>query len=287
MKPYWSDGRGRYATGESYDYFYMEEYEEAYKTLFTSSNGLWTYVEGEDGIELARYNGNELHVTVPSVIEGKKVTSLNSTFDGFYELKSAVIPDGVTSIEGAFYGCESLETVKLPDGLDDMTYALNCCYSLKTVKVPESVTDFSHAFEGTAIENFTFPQGTQIISNAFSGCEYLKSVTIPKSVTMSDEAFSDCEALEHVELEEGIQKLDEYAFFHCTALKELKIPESVTELGKKSVGIMETREYVSMGGYRIKGYQTVPSFQIRGIPGSTAEQYANEHGISFVEDETI
>lgn len=287
MKAYWSDGRGRYATGESYEYFYMEEYEEAYKTLFTSSDGLWTYVEGEDGIELARYNGNELHVMVPSVIEGKKVTSLNSTFDGFYELKSAEIPDGVTSIEGAFYGCESLETVKLPEGLQDMTYALNCCFSLKIIKVPESVKDFSHAFEGTAIESFTFPQGTQIISNAFSGCEHLKSVTIPKSVTMSDEAFSDCEALKHVELEKGIQKLDEYAFFHCTALKELKIPESVMEFGEKSVGIMETREYVSKGAYRIKGYQTVPSFQIRGIPGSAAEQYANEHKISFIEDRTL
>ena len=287
MKAYWNDGRGRYATGESYDYFYMEEYDESYKTLFTSSDGLWTYVVVEDGIELARYNGNELHVTVPSIIDGKKVTSLNSTFDGFYELKSAEIPDGVISIEGAFYGCESLETIRLPEGLEDMTYALNCCFSLKDIKVPKSVIDFSHAFEGTAIESFAFPQGTLTISNAFSGCGYLKNVTIPKSVTMSDEAFSDCEVLNHVELEEGIQKLDEYAFFHCTSLKELKIPESVTEFGEKSVGIMEVREYVSMGGYKIKGYQTVPSFQIKGIPGSPAEQYANEHEISFAEDRTI
>lgn len=33
------------------------------------------------------------------------VVMLNSTFDGFVELKSVVIPEGVTNIQGAFYGC--------------------------------------------------------------------------------------------------------------------------------------------------------------------------------------
>ena len=41
----------------------------------------------EDGIELLRYNGNEIHIIVPEMVDGKKVVALDSTFDGFYELK--------------------------------------------------------------------------------------------------------------------------------------------------------------------------------------------------------
>ena len=290
MKAYWSDGRGRYATGESYDYFWMLEDEED-NELYTSSDGLWTYWLPEDGVELLRYNGSEIHIRVPSVVDGRKVTSLACTFDGFYELKSAEIPEGVVSLEGAFYGCENLETVSLPEGLEDMSHAFDSCYSLKNIQVPGSVTDFSHAFTETALEHFAFPQGTMVIESAFLNCWSLKQVTIPKSVSISDEAFSDCESLERVELEEGIQKLDDYIFFNCPSLKELIIPESVKEFGEKSVGIMEMREYdgnadAMIKAYRIKGYEIVPGFRIIGVPGSAAEQYAKEHGIPFAEQST-
>lgn len=285
MDAYWSDGRGRYGTGESYDYFWMLESKED-NELYTSSDGLWTYWMLEDGLELLRYNGNEIHICIPSVIDGRKVTSLANTFDGFYELKSAEIPKGVVSIVGAFYGCEGLEDVRLPEGLENMSHAFDCCISLKNIHVPDSVTDFSYAFTETAIESFTFPQGTLIISNAFFNCRTLKQVIIPKTVCKSEEAFSDCDALEYVELENGIEKLDDYMFFHCLSLKELKIPESVREFGDKSVGIMEVREYIGdenavIRGYKLKGYDRIGDFQIIGVPDSAAEHYANEHGISF------
>lgn len=291
MNAYWNDGRGRYGTGESYDYFYQFEDEEDYE-IFTSSDGLWTYSEAEHGIELIRYNGNEIHICVPPVVDGKKVVSLHSTFDGFYELKSAEIPEGVVSIEGAFYGCESLESVKLPNGLKEMDYAFHSCYSLKNLQVPDSVTSFYNACSETPIESFVFPQGTLNIQNACSNCQHLKWISIPKTVTASDEAFSDCESLEQVDLEDGLEKLDDYAFFHCPSLKELKIPASVKEFGEKSVGIMEVREYIGnedafIRGYRIKGYQVVPGFRIIGAAGSEAEAYAKEQGIPFVNESAI
>ena len=284
MKPYYSDNRGRYATGESYDWFYKFEDEEDYQ-IFTSLDGLWTYDIVEDGIELLRYNGNEIHIHVPEMVDNKKVVSLDSTFDGFYELKSAVIPEGVVSIIGAFYGCEGLEEVTLPEGVKDLTYAFNSCFSLKYIKIPNSVEDFSQAFGGTAIEHFEFPQGTKIIDSCFSGSEYLRSVVIPKTVISCDEAFADCEVLERVELEDGICELSDYAFFHCPALKELKIPESVKKLGIMAVGIMEDREYDKTHmAFKIKGHNIVSFFQIIGAQGSQAEQYAKINKISFVNE---
>lgn len=285
MRAYYSDNRGRYATGESYDWFYKFEDEENCQ-IFTSLDGMWTYDILENGIELLRYNSNETNITIPEYVDDKKVVALDSTFDGFYELKSVVIPKGVVSIVGAFYGCEGLEKVTLPEGVVDLTYAFNSCFSLKNIEIPNSVENFSWAFEGTAIESFVFPQGTKIIDHCFLDSECLHCVTIPKTVISCDEAFSDCEVLEHVELENGICELSDYAFFHCLALKELKIPESVKKFGKMAVGIMEDREYVDERhtAFKIRGYKTIPLFKIIGTQGSEAEQYAKTNGIYFVNE---
>ena len=288
MGAYYNDGRGRYGTGESYDWFYQYDADINELNLYTSPDGLWTYdiTESGDssGIEILRYNGNETNITVPQVIEGRNVISLNSTFDGFYELESIVIPDGVTSIEGAFYGCEGLKNVTLPKSITDMPYAFNCCYSLKEINIPDGARDFSNAFPGTMLESFVFPQGTNYISSSFAGNMYLKKVIIPGSVEISDEAFADCENLTDVTLENGIKSIDDYAFFHCTSLKELIIPESVHTFGELSVGYMEIREYTDSNktGFKIKGNCIVPGFCIKGIKGSPAEEYARDNCISFI-----
>lgn len=288
MEAYYSDGRGRYGTGESYDWFYKYEDYDGESKIYTSSDGLWTYGFAEpnipsDEIEILRYNGNETTINVPSVIDGKKVVSLDSTFDGFYELESAVIPEGVINMIGAFYGCENLKKVTLPQSLKNMEYALNCCYSLEEVNIPPYVEDFSNTFFGTRIESFAFPQGTKVIHNSFAGNDSIKKVFIPGSVTDTYEAFSDCENLSEITIEDGLESIGDYTFFHCTSLLELTIPESVREFGEFSVGYMEIREYTSPEkiAYRMKGKCIVPGFHIKGIKGSAAEKYAEKNNIPF------
>jgi len=177
MRAYYSDGRGRYGTGESYDWFY--KYENKDVEIFTSSDSLWTYTPIDGGIEILRYNGNNINIVVPDVIDGKNVVSLDSTFDGFYELKRVVIPEGVMSVVGAFHGCERLEDVTLPKSLVDMSYTFNCCYSLESVDIPPRVRNFSWAFEGTKLESSNFPQGTEDISHVFCGSETLNMLLFP------------------------------------------------------------------------------------------------------------
>lgn len=282
MEAYHSDGRGRYGTGESYDWFYKYEDDEDVQ-IETSQDGLWTYTSVDGGIEILRYNGNQIHIVVPAMIDGKDVVAMDSVFDGFDELKSVEIPEGVVSIVGVFYGCEDLESVMLPGSIVDMTYAFNCCYSLKKIAIPSGVRDFSQAFSGTSLKNAIFPQGTEDITGAFRDSEYLECAVIPKSVIHSHEAFADCEVLSDVFLEEGLTSIEDWAFYHCLSLLELTIPKSVTKLGKKSVGFMEIREYdAQKTGFKIKGEQIVPGFKIKGTPGSAAETYAQANGIEFV-----
>lgn len=282
MLPYWSDERGRYGTGESYDWF--QKYPDGVET-FESEDGLWTCTEVEGGIEILRYNGNETDIIVPTVIAGKPVVMLNSTFDGFYELKSVVIPEGVINIEGAFYGCEGLEKVLLPNSIVDMDWAFNSCYSLKEIDFPTNVRDISWALQFVNIRHVEFPQGVENLANAMAGTDSIESVFIPKTVQCLYEAFADCENLKEVVLENGLSKIDKYAFYHCTNLRELVIPESVVEIEPRAVGIMEIREYTDVDkmAYRMKGEQTIPEFVIKGVSGSVAEKYALENGIPFIE----
>lgn len=289
MKAYYSDGRGRYATGEDYEYFYKYDDEDGKPEIHTSSDGLWTYDFNPPGncpggIEILRYNGCETNIQIPGIIDGNNVVSLDSTFDGFYELESVIVPEGVTCITGAFYGCENLKKVTLPQSLKSIVYAFNCCFSLGNIDIPPNVTDFSNAFEGTKIQSFAFPQGTDTISNSFSASGYIKKVFIPKSVMYTDEAFCDCENLSEVIIEDGVSNIDDYTFYHCTSLKELYIPESVKTIGRLSVGYMEIREYTDARktGFRIKGESIVPGFKIKGVKGSGAEWYAKEHKIPFI-----
>lgn len=291
MKAYYSDGRGRYGTGEYYDYFYKYDSEDgdSKPEIYTSSDGLWTYdfmpPEGcPGGIEILRYNGCETNIQIPGIIDGNNVVSIDSTFDGFYELESVIVPEGINYITGAFYGCENLKKVMLPQSLKSVVYAFNCCFSLENINIPPNVTDFSNAFEGTKIQSFSFPQGTDTISNSFSASEYIKKVFVPKSVINTDEAFCDCENLSEVIIEDGVTNIDDYTFYHCTSLKELYIPESVKTIGHLSVGYMEIREYTDARktGFKIKGENIVPGFKIKGVKGSEAEWYAREHKIPFI-----
>ena len=71
---------------------------------------------------------------------------------------------------------------------------------------------------------------TKIAPLVFWNPEYLKSLTIPTTVTyICDYAFSNCSNLEKVIFEEGSQlkTIDRCAFFDCSSLKEIELPESL------------------------------------------------------------
>ncbi len=289
MGAYWRDGRGRYDTEDSYDNF-PQYLDDKNLKVFTSSDRMWTYRMNGDGIELLRYNDRQIHIKVPSVVDGRKVNSLSYTFDGFHELKSVEIPDGVTSMVGAFFGCTGLEEAHMPDGVKDLSHAFESCFSLKDLWIPDSVTNFSYAFSEAALESIAFPQGALEIQAAFSASLCLKRAIIPKTIQKSYEAFCTCENLEYVELEEGIQALGDYMFFDCHALKELKIPKSVKKIGQQAVGIYDVLEpgvegYGPGPVFRVAGQAPVPSFRIVGVRGTVAERYARREGIPFVEAE--
>ena len=83
---------------------------------------------------------------------------------------------------------------------------------------------------------------TRIDDYAFANCTSLKSITIPKSVNSFGKGiFSGCDALETVQLEEGIKSMPELS--GLSALKSFSIPTTVETLpyaGLKGCSSLET-----------------------------------------------
>ena len=183
---------------------------------------------------LTDYGESLIVLNIPSVIDGKSVTSIGrSAFEGCSGLASVTIPDSVTSIgSSAFSGCTGLTSITIPDSVTSIgQQAFRNCTGLTSVTIGNSVTSIgSSAFSGcSGLTGITIPNSvTSIGWSAFSGCSGLTSITIPDSVTSIDiTAFSGCIGLTSVTIPNSVTSIGEAAFNGCSKLQNIYITDIV------------------------------------------------------------
>ena len=195
-------------------------------------SGDYQYYVNEDGnsVTIREYTGSGGDVTIPSEIDGKKVTSI-----------------GVC----AFLECNSLTSVTIPNGVESIRIsAFSRCSGLTRVTIPNSVTCiWDMAFMNcSSLTDITIPNGvTSIKRNAFSNCSNLTSVTLPDSVeSIGNAVFSGCSGLTSITVEKGNSRYDSRD--NCNAIIETEsntlvqgcditvIPDSVTSIGTSEIG---------------------------------------------------
>ncbi len=181
------------------------------------------------------------------------------------------IPDGVTNIGSyAFYGCSDLTSVTIGNSVTEIgDSAFSGCSDLTSVTIPDSVTSIGEwAFEYcNGLTSVTIPDiVTSIGKGAFYGCSGLTSITIPDSVkSIGDWAFEDCSGLTSIIVDEGntkyrsvgncliatatktlvlgcktsviptdgsVKSIGDWAFYNCSGLTSITIPDSVTSIGE-------------------------------------------------------
>lgn len=114
-----------------------------------------------------------------------------------------------------------------------------------TITIPPSVTwggnTFpvqeigSNAFKGCTTLRTVNTAGCEIYavwSHAFEGCTSLTSINLPWVTTIDGYAFDGCTNLSSVTFVDGVRSISYRAFANCTALMNIDIPGSISEIGK-------------------------------------------------------
>ena len=186
--------------------------------------------------------------TLKEVVIGDNVSSIaDNAFKGCTSLSKVTIGDGVTSIgDYAFENCTSLTSVTIPNSVTSIgEYAFNGCGSLTSVTIGDGVTSIgSRAFNGCkSLETITVDSGNSVYHSAgnclietatktlIAGC---KNSVIPDdgSVTsIGHRAFYLCTALTSVTVPDSVTSIGDYAFYYCYSLTSVTIPDSVTSIG--------------------------------------------------------
>ncbi len=228
----------------------------------TSGNLTYEIENGEVTITDCKESANG-KLTIPSKIDGYQVTKIGSeAFEDCSSLTSITIPDSVTSFgDEAFSGCTGLKSVTIGKNVTRIGHeAFSGCSSLTSITIPDSVTSIGgSAFcECSSLKSITLPDSvTSIDSNAFEDCISLTSITIPDSVTsIGNHAFDNTgyhnnssnwkndvlyignhliEAKGSIKgsykIKSGTKCIADGAFYGCTGLTSVTIPDSVTSIG--------------------------------------------------------
>ena len=150
-------------------------------------------------------------------------------------LTNVTIPEGITSLETwSFDNCPELTTVILPSTLTGLgDYVFDSCTSLSEIILPESVTRLGrNVFANTALFN-------NQTSGVYLGCWLLGyNGGIPDEFVIADGtkyianyAFYKCSTLTSVTIPESVASIGRNAFYDCSSLASVTIGSGVTNIG--------------------------------------------------------
>ena len=149
--------------------------------------------------------------------------------------------------------------------------------NIYSVTMPNSVTEIgSRAFSGcTNLSNFKLPPNiTTLGYEAFSGCESLKEIYIPKTLESGDSTFSGS-GVETAEFESGMTKIPRQIFCKASKLKNVKIPDTVIEIGGSAFSDCTSLETIKIPDYVIEigsvAFSNCTSLKEISIPDSVTD----------------
>ena len=252
---------------------------------FKTKNGVLLKYEEAGTLERLGIRKKGENLTIP-----KAITEIADEAFTMTAVSSVFVPPSVHSIgEKTFALCADLESIELSLGLHQIgANAFDGCHVLRSISLPDTCQSLGMwAFcNCSALREVHLSDHIESIERGtFSGCTHLSEITIPESVQHIDtRAFYNCNSLETITLSKGLRTIGREAFAGCSALKQIIIPETVTDICEDAFsGCTELKTVIIPPSViRLHPYAFGSNSNLRiitTVTGSTAYQYALEHGI--------
>lgn len=178
---------------------------------------------------------------VTATFAGDKVKTIASRlFDRCESLTDFVIPNSVEKIENrAFYGCQSLTEIVIPDSVTEFSsdgeQFLNC-QNLEKVTFSKNMKVIPVCCFGWAAESL-----------AGHADRKLHTVILPEGIEqIQEQAFYSCTALTNIVLPSTLKLIGRSAFCGCKSLSSMVIPNNVTTIGDSAFWECSNMETVTM-----------------------------------------
>ncbi len=251
----WSD---TWNQGASSSHFGFTRFFEKDNTKYTIT---------ENGAILSKYKGTSEELIIPETIryEGKDCTVIGiaeAALANANNLVTVKVPSTITSIgKGAFSLCNNLANIIIDEANPKYDSRENCnavietstnvlLHGCKNTTFPSNVSTINpYAFYNcTGLENIVIPNTiTTIGISAFEGCSNLTSITVPHvgnildgtanthfgyifgATTYSKNTTKVPTSLKEVVINGG-KSIYPYAFYNCSSLTSIEIPEGVTSI---------------------------------------------------------
>lgn len=213
--------------------------------LTVCADGKQTFSETIDGNTFTYTVGADMKATIINCESYESEIIIPSSLGGYI----------VTSIaEKAFFGKIMMTSINIPEGI---TYigdnAFSGCLSLESVKLPETLTYLG--------------------KGCFTSCTALENVTLNNMLSyIPDNCFNACTSLENINIPDSVVLIGTESFFGCTDLSGIFIPKTVKLIEENALGMHSNRN---------GGIEKINNFRIRGLPETTAKEYAEKNGIDF------
>ncbi|MBU7006031.1 leucine-rich repeat protein [Phosphitispora fastidiosa] len=220
----------------------------------------WEYVlhDGDTTVAITGYTGIETEIVIPSTIEGKPVTRIDSdAFLNNTEITAVTVPNSVLRIESGTFQNSMVNTIDLGEGL---TYI------------------GQNAFNGAKLVNITIPSSvTEIGNTSFANNRNLCSVTINGNnlLTLGDGAFS-ITSISSFRIPTSLSTIADWTF-NDTNLSSLTIPANITSIGYNAFG-----NNVNLNSVLFEGNAPIMADYVFSIPSSgfTVYYYSGAGGFT-------
>ena len=244
---------------------------------FTDEDCLKTYIVdmGEvDTIGISGFAGSNItSFVIPEEIDGQKVVGIDS--DAFIHcpmLKEITVPTSVTYIGEHAFGYTYNELEDSYEKIEGFTINFEKNSEAHRYAAVNGFTDEEYLVTGT--EYYYGDEEYVAINKCYGGKENLvipKEIGGKKVIGIESDAFRDNKNIRSVIIPDGVQFIYSQAFFGCTSLDEVTIPESVINIGEKAFGYYENDDYETV---------KKDGFVINYAKNSAGHLYATRNGFS-------